>query len=263
MNSIIISRQNPKVALFRNLLQSKKARDGAGLFVAEGEKLFFEAVNSALSPKEILITEKFSKNNSKFHEFAINLCNIDIISDDLAHYISDTKTPQGVFFTLALLDKSVNMTTIYNSGSRIVALDNVQDPGNVGAIIRNCDAFGVDAVLLGDTCADIHAPKVVRSAMGSAFRLPIHRADLPEQLLQLKQHGFAIIGAALSEAAKDLASFKFPQKSAVIIGSEGAGISGGVAEICDEKIYIPVKNVESLNAAVAAGIILFVMEERR
>lgn len=261
---IITSRKNPKISRFRALMREKKARDESGIFAAEGEKLFYEAVNSGLMPKEILITEKFSENNSKFCEFAAKLCNTDIISTDLAEYISDTRSPQGVFFTLALLDKSVNLTTIYNMPrviSRIIALDGVQDPGNVGAIIRSCDAFGVDGFILSEACADIHSPKVIRSATGSAFRLPVCRGDLTEILPELKSRGFTIIGAVLNENAKELGSFSFPEKTAVVIGNEGAGISKEVQKLCAEEIYIPVKNAESLNAAVAASIIIYQLQK--
>jgi TrmH family RNA methyltransferase len=261
---MITSRQNPKVSLMRNLMRSRKARLEAGLFAVEGEKLFHEAVSSGLKPENIIVTEKFSQKSNNFCQKAANLCNIDIISDDLAEYISDTKSPQGVFFSLALLDKFSNMSTIYNSTGklpganwRIVALDGVQDPGNVGAIIRSCDAFGADALLLTGDCADINSPKVIRSAMGSAFRLPICRGEIAE----LKDKGFAIIGAALNENAEELAGFSFPQKCAVVIGSEGAGLSPQVNALCDKKVYIPIKNAESLNAAVAASIIIYEMQK--
>jgi TrmH family RNA methyltransferase len=253
---MITSRQNSKVTQFRALMRDRKARLEAGLFAVEGEKLFHEAISSGLKPQDILVTKK----NSNFCQIAANLCNIDIISDDLAEYISDTKSPQGVFFSLPLLDKFSNMSTIYNS-VRLIALDGVQNPGNVGAIIRSCDAFGIDALLLSETCADIHSPKVIRSAMGSAFRLPIYRGEIAD----LKDKGFTIIGAALptpEKSAEKLGSFEFPEKCAVIIGSEGAGISAEILNICDKKLYIPIKNAESLNAAVAASIIIYEMRKQ-
>ncbi|MCL2697731.1 MAG: RNA methyltransferase [Oscillospiraceae bacterium] len=268
---IITSRQNPQVAHFRALMRDRKARLESGLFAVEGEKLFHEAVASGLKPEQILLTEKFSQKNDNFCKKAANLCNIDIISDDLAEYISDTKSPQGVFFSLPLLDKFSKLSTLINSTGtsrasasqttaarfRVIALDEVQTPGNVGAIIRSCDAFGVDALLLSESCADIHSPKVIRSAMGSAFRLPVYRGGLVE----LKTLGFTVIGAALSDKAEKLTDFSFPEKSVVVIGSEGAGISAQVLALCDSEIYIPIKNAESLNAAVAASIIIYEMRK--
>jgi len=141
--------------------------------------------------------------------------------------------------------------------TRIIALDNLQDPGNVGAIIRSCDAFAVDALLLSENCADINSPKVIRSAMGSAFRLPVCRGGLVESLRELKEKGFTVIGADLNDSAEKLGSFAFPEKCVVVIGGEGAGISAEVMNICDRQVYIPIKNAESLNAAVAAGIIIY------
>ncbi|MCL2018746.1 MAG: RNA methyltransferase [Oscillospiraceae bacterium] len=261
---MITSRQNPKIALLRSLSRSKKARGEAGVFAVEGEKLFFEAVLSGLEPQNLLITEKFSQKNDNFRKKAENLCNIDIISDDLAEYISDTKTPSGVFFTLPLLDKTLNMNTMYNEGVySFVALDAVQDPGNVGAIIRSCDAFGIDSLFLSGGCADINSPKLIRSAMGSVFRLPVYRCELSPLILRLKEKGFCIIGADCGgERCLSADEFKFPQKSLVIIGSEGGGISPEIIKLCTERIYIPVKNVESLNAAVAASIIIYKMQHR-
>ena len=253
---VITSRQNPKAALMRSLMHSRKTRQEAGLFAVEGEKLFREAVSSGLKPENLMLTENYYKSNAKFSEYAAGLCNIDIICDVLAEYISDTRSPQGVFFTLRLLDKSENIATIYNS-PRIIALDNLQDPGNVGAIIRSADAFGIDALMLSGNCADIHSPKVIRSAMGSAFRLPMFVGALTE----LKDKGYVIIGAAIAEDAEPLGSFGFPEKCAVVIGSEGAGLSTEARALCDRQVYIPIRNAESLNAAVAAAIIIYEMEK--
>ncbi|MCL2077407.1 MAG: RNA methyltransferase [Oscillospiraceae bacterium] len=257
---VITSRQNPKIALFRAIMRSKKAREQAGVFAVEGGKLFCEAVNSGLEPTQLLMTEKFSQKNNELIEKAANLCNIDIISNDLAEYISDTKSPEGVFFTIPLpapLDKSVKLNTI--KGVRLIALDGLQEPGNVGAMIRSCDAFGIDGLLMSETCADIYSPKVIRSAMGSSFRLPVCRGELTEFLTELKSKGFVLIGAGLSESAERLGNFTFPEKCVAVIGNEGAGISREVLNLCDAQIYIPVKNVESLNAAVAASIIIYEM----
>jgi len=243
-------------------MRERKARLETGLFAVEGEKLFHEALSCGLKPHEILITEKFAAKNADFCKKAENLCNIDIISADLGEYISDTKSPQGVFFTLPLLDKFSKSGTIYNS-VHIIALDNLQDPGNVGAIIRSCDAFGVCALLLSENCADINASKVIRSAMGSAFRLPMYRGALTETLCELKEKGFTVIGATLSENAEKLQSFAFPAKCVVVIGSEAQGISAEVRALCDFEVYIPIKNAESLNAAVAASVIIYELQKEK
>jgi len=257
----ITSRQNPKISSFRALTRDRKARLEAGELAIEGEKLFQEAVSSGLKPISVLITEKFSLKNNKFCEYAANLCNIDIISDDLGEYISDTKSPQGVFFTLPLLDKSVNLNTIISSAGkkRLILLDGLQDPGNVGTIIRSCDAFGADGLILSENSADINSPKVIRSAMGSAFRLPVCRGNLTELLLELKAEGVELISSVLNKGAEKLGSFVFPGKCCVIIGGEGAGISQEAANLCGRELYIPIKNAESLNAAVAASIIMYEM----
>ena len=112
----------------------------------------------------------------------------DIINEDISAYISDTKSPQGVFITAKMLDKNDLSGKIINGGKYII-LDNLQDSGNIGTIIRTCDALGVDGVILSPDCADIYSPKIVRSAMGSLFRLPVIIAELTETIAFMKEKG--------------------------------------------------------------------------
>jgi TrmH family RNA methyltransferase len=144
-----------------------------------------------------------------------------------------------------------------------VIFDGVQDPGNAGAIIRSCEAFGFDCAIFSNDSADVYNPKVVRASAGSAFRLPELRGNLCELIPKLKQvggdccAGFTVYAAALDENATPLRNIEKTEKIAVVIGNEGRGVSDEIAALCDRKLYIPIRGAESLNASVAAGIICY------
>lgn len=248
---IVSSRKNANVRFLRQLLREKSARDEHGVFAAEGDHLCSELVRAGYKVTLAAYTEKAA---AKYAETAAALAEkadtVTVITEELSEYISDTKSPQGIFAAA-----EIRRSTLDENARKIVVPDGVQDPGNVGTIIRAAEALGADGAVLVNGCADIWSPKSLRASMGSVFRLPVINAaadDLPKIL-----SGFTVYGAMLDNTAKRLGEVKFPEKTAVVIGSEGAGISPEVAELCDEKIYIPIKGAESLNAAMAAAVILW------
>lgn len=249
---IISSRKNPAVTLYRELDRDRKARDRENAFNIEGVRLCEEAVKAGLTIIQAFITEtalrKYPDTADKLHE----VCEPVIITDDLGSYISDTKTPQGMFITAKKLDKKENSCTIYNG--RYILLDGLQDTGNIGTIIRTCDALGTNGIILSPDCADVYSPKVVRGAMGSLFRLPIMISELPPVISEMKKNGCDVYAAALDKNAESIDNVRFPQNCAVIIGNEGNGVSREVIEAAGKSIYIPIENAESLNAAIAAAI---------
>lgn len=249
----ISSRKNSKTAHFRRLAREKAYREEQGEFVIEGAKLCLEAVRSGLTITAAFITEAAKEKYPEVFAAVSDIISPDIITDDISGYISDTKTPQGVFLTAKTLDKIIETDKIY-SGSFIL-LDGLQDAGNIGTIIRTCDALGISGVILSKDCADIYSPKTVRGAMGSLFRLPLFRGELTGIIERLKAAGFKVYAAALDDTAQKLSKTVFSDKSAVIIGNEGNGVSAEVIRAAGEKLYIPIKNAESLNAGVAAAII--------
>lgn len=248
----VTSRKNEKVRLFRELSREKKQRDSLGLFAAEGDHLCGELVAEGYTIRLALCTERaaqrYPETVKKLSEQAQEYL---VINEELAEYISDTKAPQGLF---AVAEKPA--MELREDACKAVVLDGVQDPGNVGTVIRTAEALGIDAVVLLGGCADVWSPKTLRSSMGSALRLPCVNGDVGT-LSALKESGFALFGAMLDDTAKRLGEFGFPEKSAVVIGSEGGGISRDVADILDNRVYIPISGAESLNAAVAAAIILW------
>ncbi len=178
------------------------------------------------------------------------------ITEEISKKLADTQSPQGVYALAKRLDKSCKSVKIDNGGKFIV-LNRLQDPGNVGTVLRCSDAVGVSGVFLCG-CCDLYNPKLVRSTMGSLFRLSVEIGDYSEVIRDLHAHGVTTCAAVVDKAAKSLRDFDFPQNSAVVIGNEGSGLSDEEAGLCDEKITIKMNGtIESLNAASAASIFLW------
>ena len=254
---IITSRKNQLAVLSKGLLREKKIRDEEKLFAVEGVKLCLEALSAGIIPRWALVSETA---RAKFVEAVGEIeakCDVTTVSDDVYGYLSEQKSPQGIFIAGEILDKSVNLDRILSS-DKILLLDCVQDSGNLGTMIRTAEALGIGGVVSGNGCADIWSPKTLRASMGSAFRLPTCIMDTVSAVNAAKSKSFAVYAAMLDDTAQRLGSFTFPKKSAVVIGNEGHGVSGEVAELC-EKVYIPIRGAESLNAAAAAAIICWTL----
>ncbi len=249
---LITSRKNELVRHFRDISRDKKLRDSEGIFAVEGEHLCMEALACGLCISAALVTESACR---KYPETAEQLKTsaqtVVVISDDVAEYISDTKSPQGLF---ALVEKPVRSDV---DGDKLVILDGVQDPGNVGTVIRTAEALGISGAYLSESCADIWSPKTLRASMGSVLRLPCITGPLADTITGLKNDGYSVYGAILDDEAQSLDVMRFPEKAAVVIGSEGRGISDEVRALCTGGLYIPISGAESLNAAAAAAIILW------
>ena len=258
----LTSRSNALIKRYRELVNDRKARKSSGLFPVEGEKLVREALCCGCELGDIaFVSESAEKKYPDTVKKLREQINTYTITDELAEYISDTKTPQGLFITVRHLDKILNLSTIYNS-SRMLCLENLQDSGNIGTMIRTAEALGIDGVILSEGCADAFSPKVVRASMGSVFRVPIYYSSVKEALDMLKEAGFAVYAAMLDKSAQPLGSFAFPDKSAVVIGNEGNGITDDTAALCTGSVYIPIQGAQSLNASIAAAIILWEMNKR-
>ena len=256
---IISSRKNPAVMLFRELNKERRAREREGKFNIEGAKLCGEAIDAGLTITNAFITEEAEKKYPDISRKIRDVLEPAVITDDIASYISDTKTPQGIFLTAQTLDKDEKMCKIYSM--KYILLDGLQDSGNVGTIIRTCDALGIGRVVMSPDCADVYSPKVVRSAMGSLFRVNVQTAPLPCFIAGLQADGYTVYAAVLDRKAESIESAAFPDKCAVVIGNEGSGVSQDVINAAGKSIYIPIENAESLNASVAAA--LFCYEMRR
>lgn len=228
-----------------NSLHLKKNRDESGEFVVEGIKMVKEAIDSDFEISEIIICEEIFKE-----EIDTKGNNIEYVSESVFKFISDTTSPQGI---LAVLKKKNEFLSI--SEDVIFALDGVQDPGNLGTIIRTLDCAGINTLLLSTECADSYNSKVIRSTMGAIFRVNIFDGlDLYTKLKELKSQEYNIIVTAL-DADYNLFDYGFEGKNIVVIGNESKGVSKEIQELANVKIKIPmVGKTESLNAGVAASL---------
>ena len=245
----IISSKNNNLIIEIAKLKQKKHRDEKKLFCVEGAKLLKEAFNSEYRVKYIIYAEDCA------HEITPGDFKIIKVTSEIHKKITDEDGFEGVMCVLEKPDGQACLK--YNKP--VIILDNLQNPGNVGTIIRTADALcRADIILTGD-CADIYSGKTQRAAMGAIFRQNIKISkNIKRELEILKKNSYNIFATYLNESSRPLESVKFDNKSAVIFGSEGGGLSVEIAELCDDRIIIPVNpKSESLNVSVAAGIILW------
>lgn len=242
-------------------LNQKKFREENRLFIIEGEKLITEALNSDWNIHFVIATDEFlSKISSQNILNKLNFKNTVIfrVTKSELEKISDTVTAQGIAAVMEQKSFDISKSVLFTKKqSFIVALDNISDAGNLGTIIRNCDWFKVDAVLLGEGTVELYNPKVVRSTMGSIFHLPIYpEVNLEKEIQEFKRNSFKIYSTVID--GSPLEETKFSKKSILILGSESHGVKYHLNKLADETISI--KNygsAESLNVAVAGGIFLF------
>lgn len=255
---IIRSKDNPKIKLFRKLMNSKKDRMRYKLFVLEGSRLVFDAVKSGAAVRQIYFTESaLLKYCDEIEEKISSDIKITVISDDIGKYISATENTQGVFAECSFSDNT-SVSGFIKSDGKYAVLYKLQDPGNAGMIIRTADALGLDGVIFCESC-DVYNPKVVRATMGSMFRIPVYRDVNEDELFTaLDDAGVKSYAAVVDLSANDVKSTDFSAGGAVFIGNEGNGLDADITAKCTGKITIRMSgNTESLNAAMAAGIIMW------
>ncbi len=258
MFNIITSKDNQIIKQTASLL-NKKGRDDNLLFLFEGAKLTYEALESDIQIQYALFEQSISeKNFSLAEKLAKNGVKLYSISQDLMKKITDTTTPQGIVCVAKIMDKLEKDDIVIG---RYIALEKMQDPGNLGAVLRIADAFNLDGVILDNECADIYSPKTIRGSMGSAFRVNVIKVnELGETIRDFRAKGFITYAADLDDSATPLNEIVWGDKNIVVIGNEGAGVSKGVLSSCGNALYIPMNGkAQSLNASVAAGIIAYAM----
>lgn len=246
----IESTQNTLVKHWKKLVTTRKERDKSGEFIVEGFHLVEEALKNKEQLLQIIVREDVDIPSNW------NVDNVVIIqiTDQIAKEIAETETSQGIF---AHCKQQKISNEAINQYSKFLLVDGVQDPGNIGTIIRTADAAGIDAVILGKGTVDCYNQKTLRAAQGSHFHLPIIRKDLLPFIDELKVRNIPVFGTSLQNA-KPLFEIESRNQFAVIVGNEGAGIQPEILEKTDENIIIPIYGkAESLNVAVATGILLY------
>lgn len=261
MMTEITSKDNQILKELRKLAGGKKYRTQAGLYVCEGEKLFTEAVRSgkslryALWDKSALDSMDESTRRS-FNTAQESGCRMLCTDDVLYDSVTMLENYRGVIFTCEIADSAIEI----EPGKGYLALDGVQDPGNVGTILRTADAFGISVFLL-DGCADVYNPKTVRAAMGSLFRVPFSYITREEYIERMHRAGRKIYATALRDTSVPLGTVAIGDAS-LVIGSEGNGVSEMLLSAADGHVILPMKGItESLNAAIAASIVMWEMSK--
>lgn len=254
---MITSTSNAKIKRIVQLRKKKKARDAEGVFLVEGIRMFREIPEKLL--QEIYISESCEGKEGKEIRRRASACGIrpELVSDGVFAYLSDTQTPQGILCVVGQLSYSLEEVADASCPHMLV-LDRLQDPGNVGTILRTAEGAGVTGILLDGECADIYNPKTIRSTMGSVFRMPFYYIqDLEEGIRYLKKRGICTYAAHLEgKRAYDEEDYRKP--CAFLIGNEGNGLRPEIADLADTYIRIPMAGeVESLNAAIASAVLMF------
>lgn len=241
----ITSRKNPYIVHLRALGRDGAARRASGEYVCDGGKLLREALQFGACVTSVLWsgTPALALPDGIAQYSA---------PQDLMEYASPLVNSSGPVFTVRIPESTVPARL-----EHVIVLENVQDPGNVGTVLRTANALGMDAVLLTGACADLYSPKTVRATMGAIFRQPALVCDLEQLRALLRTYSLKLYGAALTETARDLRAVSLA-RAAVAIGSEGHGLSAALLQLCDGQLIIPMRpEAESLNAAVAAAVVMW------
>ena len=260
---MITSTSNAKVKRLVNLKKKRKLRDTENVFLVEGIRMFREAPEDKIA--EIYVTESFLDKQGKLiqEKSKKSGAQVEILSDTVFEYASDTKTPQGILCVVRQMNYNVNEVARGESPLLLV-LDNLQDPGNLGTIVRTAEGAGVTGILMSKDCVDIYNPKTIRSTMGSIYRMPFsYEEDLLKAIDDLKKKGIHTYAAHL-EGACVYDEEDYRKGSAFFIGNEGNGLRDEIARSAERYIKIPMHGqVESLNAAIAASVLMFEAARQR
>lgn len=247
MSELITSRKNPLLQQVKKLLSSRRSREEAGLFVSDGTKLLQEAIRWWPGLDTVILSEDVDM------EIPQGVRTVKV-PRDVMESISPMQTPQGALFLCRLPER-----TPFAPKPGMLLLDGIQDPGNLGTILRTADALQIPVALL-EGCADPYSHKVVRSSMGAVFRMEIVQTTWAEAEKACAEAGIPVAVTALNETAKDLRDAPL-QTMAVVIGSEGQGVRQEILDRAGHSLIIPMNpNCESLNAAVAAAIVMWQMK---
>ncbi len=266
---MITSTSNDRVRRVVSFVEKSKARREEKVFVIEGMKMLREA--PVLQVDEVFVTERFVDSVSEDDKEILWRYGAETVSEEVMKKMSDTQTPQGVLAVIRQYEYSMEeVLEGYNQDSAglatplLLVLENIQDPGNLGTMLRSGEGAGVTGVIMGKGCADIYNPKVIRSTMGSIFRMPfIYVESVPDMVKELKEKGIHTYAAHL-KGEKNYDEFDYTKPTAFLIGNEGKGLTKETADAAETYVLIPMKGeVESMNAATSSAILTFEASRQR
>ncbi len=260
MTEYLTSLKNPRIQAIR-ALKERKERLAQNAFLVEGDKMVAEALASSFPVRALILREDREAPAGLPEHLPVY-----VLPERVCQSLSDTRTPQGIAAVVGKAPSGLGGAEASAPersappvpGARLIALDGVQDPGNVGTILRTADAAGLDGALLSPDCADVFSPKTLRATMGSVFRVPLEFPEhLASRLISLREAGYAVLSSQLD----GMPFYQRPdpgEKWVLIIGNEGNGVSPDVRAAATHRLRLPMRGgAESLNAAVAAGIMMY------
>lgn len=263
---MITSAANPQIKKITNLLLKSRVRRREKVFVAEGRKLFLEAPVHLI--QKVYLSELFAAQlpeniRRKIEDLQSSGIETEIVSDNIFKSVSDTITPQGILSVVRQTETNLNQY-LKVKNPLFVVLENIQDPGNLGTIIRTAEGAGVTAVIMNRGTVDVYNPKVIRSTMGAIFRVPfVYVEDLRETLSEFIDNDIKIYAAHLKDSV-DYVTPSYIEGTALLIGNEGNGLTDEAISVAGNCIKIPMEgNVESLNASVAAALLMYEVYRQR
>lgn len=252
---VITSKDNELIKNIRKL-KEKKYRQQENKYIIEGIKLIEEAIQEEASIETIVVCEDCVENNSIEQKLLYEIAkyNCIYVTEKVFNVITEVTKPQGI---LAVINKENQNNNIDYEQELILILDGIQDPGNLGTILRTADSAGLKQLIISSQTADVYNPKVVRSTMGAIFRVKIIVSeDLEKTIKEIKKHKYKVVATSL-QTEQSIYDIDY-NKKAIIIGNEANGVSDNIMEICDIKAKIPMLGkTESLNASVATSIIVY------
>ena len=258
---MITSTSNARVKELVQLQKKSKVRNEQGVFLVEGVKMYQEIPQEQLV--KVYVSETFADKQKEEINRLKDRRKLEYLSDHVFQYVSDTKTPQGI---LCVVRQSTYCLEdiLEAEDAHLLVLDNLQDPGNLGTILRTAEGAGVTGIIISKESVDIYNPKVIRSTMGSIYRVPfVYVEDLKEAIAKVKAHGIFTYAAHL-DGKNSYDKEDYTKKTAFLIGNEGNGIRKEIADLADTWIRIPMQGqVESLNAAIATSVLMFETARQR
>lgn len=252
---MITSTSNPKIKQVALLRDKARARREEGAYVVEGLRMFREIPASDV--REVYVTQDFYNKNE-------SLCStykdLQVVSDKVFEKIADTVTPQGVVAVVSMKETSLEDVL---KGDFLLFLENIQDPGNLGTLFRTAEGAGVKGIIISKGSADIYNPKVIRSTMGSIFRMPYIYVEDIASVISKEASNMNIYAAAL-EGAKDYTTVSYTGRCGILIGNEGNGLKNETIKAAGKSVYIPMQgSVESLNASISGAILMYEAARQR
>ena len=258
---VITSRKNENIQDTAKLITSAEYRHEQKCFVAEGARLCRDAAISKVTLQKVFYTEQAEEKYPDYlHDILQVAGQAYVIEPHVAELLASTKNPQGIFCVCKMHTDAADFSKM-DKGGHYIALESIQDPANLGAVLRTAEALGISGAVLAGNCCDVYSPKVLRASMGAVFRLPFTAAPSMEQaVLQLNAIGFFTYAAVPAANAEPITTIDFSNPSVIVVGNEGNGLTDEAINACSKKVTIPMLGrAESLNAASSAAILMWEM----